>query len=243
MSDEVFPLTICQPVADRAPGWHVAWLCANRSEPVFGSVQMGIDYPDVVRLFANRGGKYPSGNAATRNDCPVGARVICGGRGFFDRNLAGSLPRTIGRKNIMVEVELQNISKNYARKKVLKKVDLKFEKGRFSVVFGSPVTGKSVLMRLIMGLESADSGSIFLRGREVTHLAAGVRNFGYVPQSFALYPHYRVYENIAYPLTLARKNKETIRQRVEPLAKKLRIEALLDKYPSQLSGGEKQRGA
>jgi ABC-type sugar transport system ATPase subunit len=143
----------------------------------------------------------------------------------------------------MAEVELQDISKSYARKSVLKKVDLQFEKGKFSVVFGSPVSGKSVLMRLIMGLESADSGSIFLRGREVTHHAAGVRNFGYVPQSFALYPHYRVFENIAYPLTLARKSKETIRQRVEPLTKKLRIEALLDKYPSQLSGGEKQRVA
>src|SRR3984885_11345483 len=143
----------------------------------------------------------------------------------------------------MVEVELQDISKSYARKSVLKKVDLQFEKGKFSVEFGSPVSGKSVLMRLIMGLEPADLGSIFLRGRDVTQLAAGVRNFGYVPQSFALYPHYRVFENIAYPLTLARKSKETIRQRVEPLAKKLSIEALLDKYPSQLSGGEKQRVA
>jgi ABC-type sugar transport system ATPase subunit len=143
----------------------------------------------------------------------------------------------------MVEVELQNISKSYARKKVLKKVDLKFEKGRFSVVFGSPVTGKSVLMRLIMGLEPADSGAILLRGNPVTHLPAGARNFGYVPQSFALYPHYRVFDNIAYPLTLARKSKEAIRKRVEPLAEKLRIHALLDKYPNQLSGGEKQRVA
>jgi ABC-type sugar transport system ATPase subunit len=143
----------------------------------------------------------------------------------------------------MVEVQLQDISKSYARKPVLRKVDLKFEKGKFSVVFGSPVSGKSVLMRLIMGLESADSGSIFLRGQEVTHLPAGVRNFGYVPQSFALYPHYRVYDNIAYPLILARKSKEAIRGRVEPLAKKLKIDGLLDKYPNQLSGGEKQRVA
>ncbi len=143
----------------------------------------------------------------------------------------------------MVEVELQDISKSYARKSVLKNVDLKFEKGKFSVVFGSPVTGKSVLMRLIMGLESADSGSIFLRGNPVTHLPAGVRNFGYVPQSFALYPHYRVFDNIAYPLTLARKTRETIRERVEALAKKLQIHTLLDKFPNQLSGGEKQRVA
>jgi ABC-type sugar transport system ATPase subunit len=143
----------------------------------------------------------------------------------------------------MVEVQLQDISKSYARKRVLKKVDLKFEKGKFSVVFGSPVSGKSVLMRLIMGLEWADSGSIFLRGKEVTRLPAGARNFGYVPQSFALYPHYRVFDNIAYPLVLARKSREAIRGRVEPLARKLKIDALLDKYPNQLSGGEKQRVA
>ncbi len=143
----------------------------------------------------------------------------------------------------MVEVELQDVSKSYARKSVLKKVDLKFEKGKFSVVFGSPVSGKSVLMRLIMGLEPADSGSIFLRGNLVTHLSAGARNFGYVPQSFALYPHYRVFDNIAYPLVLARKSRESIRERVGPLAQKLRIEPLLNKYPSQLSGGEKQRVA
>jgi ABC-type sugar transport system ATPase subunit len=142
-----------------------------------------------------------------------------------------------------VEVQLRDISKSYARKRVLQKVDLTFEKGKFSVVLGAPVSGKSVLMRLIMGLESADTGSIFLRGQEVTRLPAGVRNFGYVPQSFALYPHYRVFDNIAYPLILARKSKEAIRGRVEPLAKKLKIDALLDKYPNQLSGGEKQRVA
>ena len=98
-------------------------------------------------------------------------------RGLFDWHLAGSLPGPTRWKKIMVEVELQDISKSYARKSVLKKVDLQFEKGKFSVVFGSPVSGKSVLMRLIMGLESADSGSIFLRGREVTHLAGRSQKF------------------------------------------------------------------
>jgi ABC-type sugar transport system ATPase subunit len=143
----------------------------------------------------------------------------------------------------MTEVELQDIGKSYGRKTVLKNVDLQFEKGKFSVVFGSPVSGKSVLMRLIMGLEAPDSGRVLLRGKDVTRQSAGARNFGYVPQSFALYPHYRVFDNIAYPLTLAHKSKESIRERVEPLAKKLRIDALLQKYPSQLSGGEKQRVA
>jgi ABC-type sugar transport system ATPase subunit len=143
----------------------------------------------------------------------------------------------------MIEVELQKIGKSYGRKAVLKEVGLQFEKGKFSVVFGSPVSGKSVLMRLIMGLEGASSGKIFLRGKDVTHLPAGVRNFGYVPQSFALYPHFKVFDNIAYPLALARKGRDYIRDRVVPLARKLRIDSLLEKYPSQLSGGEKQRVA
>jgi ABC-type sugar transport system ATPase subunit len=143
----------------------------------------------------------------------------------------------------MVEVELQQISKSYGRKTVLKEVDLPFQKGKFSVVFGSPVSGKSVLMRLIMGLEAPNSGRILLRGKDVTNLPAGIRNFGYVPQSFALYPHFRVFDNIAYPLALARKSKEFTRDRVIPLARKLRIDSLLEKFPSQLSGGEKQRVA
>jgi multiple sugar transport system ATP-binding protein len=142
----------------------------------------------------------------------------------------------------MFEVELENISKGYGSASVLDGVNLRFERGRFSVVLGSPVSGKSVLMRLIMGLEAPDHGRILFRGQDVTNQPAGVRNFGYVPQSFALYPHYRVFDNIAYPLVLAKKTSG-LQARVEKVAKKLRIEQLLTKYPNQLSGGEKQRVA
>ena len=142
----------------------------------------------------------------------------------------------------MVEIELENISKSYGGASVLSGVNLRFERGRFSVVLGSPVSGKSVLMRLIMGLEPPDRGRVLFRGRAVTNEPAGARNFGYVPQSFALYPHYRVFDNIAYPLVLAKK-KAGLRERVERIAKQLRINHLLSKYPNQLSGGEKQRVA
>jgi ABC-type sugar transport system ATPase subunit len=142
----------------------------------------------------------------------------------------------------MFEVELENISKSYGSERVLDGVNLRFERGRFSVVLGSPVSGKSVLMRLIMGLEPPDSGRVLYRGEDVTAQPAGLRNFGYVPQSFALYPHYRVFDNIAYPLILAKK-KTDLKARVEKVAKKLRIDHLLLKYPNQLSGGEKQRVA
>ena len=154
----------------------------------------------------------------------------------------------------MFEVELENISKSYGATTVLSGANLRFERGRFSVVLGSPVSGKSVLMRLIMGLELPDKGRVVFRGRDVTSEPAGVRNFGYVPQSFALYPHYRVFDNIAYPLVLAKKKygppatlrvamRAGLRERVERIAKKLRIDHLLSKYPNQLSGGEKQRVA
>jgi ABC-type sugar transport system ATPase subunit len=142
----------------------------------------------------------------------------------------------------MFEVELENISKSYGSEPVLDGVNLRFERGRFSVVLGSPVSGKSVLMRLIMGLEPPDRGRVLYRGQEVTAQPAGLRNFGYVPQSFALYPHYRVFDNIAYPLILAKK-KANLQARVEKVAQKLRIDHLLSKYPNQLSGGEKQRVA
>lgn len=143
----------------------------------------------------------------------------------------------------MFEIELQNISKSYGSTTVVNGLNLGFESGRFSVVLGSPVSGKSVLMRLIMGLESPDQGRILFRGKDVTNEPAGSRNFGYVPQSFALYPHYRVFDNIAYPLALAKKNKATIQDQVKALARKLKIDQLLPKYPNQLSGGEKQRVA
>jgi ABC-type sugar transport system ATPase subunit len=142
----------------------------------------------------------------------------------------------------MFEVELENITKSYGSESVLDGMNLRFERGRFSVVLGSPVSGKSVLMRLIMGLEAPDGGRILFRGQDVTKQPAGVRNFGYVPQSFALYPHYRVFDNIAYPLVLAKKTSG-LQARVEKVAKKLRIDHLLSKYPNQLSGGEKQRVA
>jgi ABC-type sugar transport system ATPase subunit len=142
----------------------------------------------------------------------------------------------------MFEVELESISKGYGPTSVLDGVNLRFERGRFSVVLGSPVSGKSVLMRLIMGLEAPDHGRILFRGQDVTNQPAGIRNFGYVPQSFALYPHYRVFDNIAYPLVLAKKTSG-LQARVEKVAQKLRIDQLLSKYPNQLSGGEKQRVA
>ena len=143
----------------------------------------------------------------------------------------------------MAEIELRDVSKAYGEHRVLDRVSATFAQGSFSVLLGPPVSGKSVLMRLIMGLEPVDEGSVWLRGKDVTRTAAGTRHIGYVPQSFALYPHYRVIDNIAYPLALAGRSRDQIRPPIEKLAQKLKITHLLEKYPNQLSGGEKQRVA
>ncbi len=111
------------------------------------------------------------------------------------------------------------------------------------VIYGPPSSGKSVLLRLLMGLERESAGRITLRGVDASLLSAGERNIGYVPQSFALYPHQSVFENIAYPLRLIGMPKAEIEPIVRRAAEMLKMESLLDKRPDQLSGGQKQRVA
>jgi len=140
-------------------------------------------------------------------------------------------------------IELRGISKKYGRTQVLQDVDLSVEPGTFAVVFGLPACGKSVLVRLLTGLERPSAGRILLRGTEATRIDSGARNIGYVPQSFALYPHFSVYDNIAYPLDLIKFPKPQIDRAVRQIAEQLKIVPLLRKKPDQLSGGEKQRVA
>ena len=140
-------------------------------------------------------------------------------------------------------VKLDGVGKLYGRKRVLRDITLTVWPGDFMVVLGMPTSGKSVLVRLLTGLETPDSGRIFIRGQDVTTLPSGKRNLGYVPQSFALYPHLSVFENIAYPLTLAKAPKEKIITEVRRTAELLKIEQFLDRRPDQLSGGQKQRVA
>jgi len=102
----------------------------------------------------------------------------------------------------MIAIELRAIAKKYGRQRILEDVNLSIELGTFTAVFGSPACGKSVLVRLLTGLEKPSAGQILLRGTDATRIDSGERNIGYVPQSFALYPHFSVYDNISYPLDL-----------------------------------------
>lgn len=143
----------------------------------------------------------------------------------------------------MYAVELQGINKSYKKDHVLKNLDLQIKAGSFTVIFGGPGSGKSVLQRLIVGLEKPDSGTVLIRGENANDMQPRERNIGYIPQSFALYPHYSVFDNIAYPLTLAGASRDETRPVVEEAASLLKITHLLNKKPNQLSGGEKQRVA
>ncbi len=135
------------------------------------------------------------------------------------------------------------ITKSYGRTPVLRGVNLRIAPGEFTVIYGLPAAGKSVLMRILMGLEKPDAGSVVLRGRDVTRVPAADRNIGYVPQSFALYPHLSVHDNIAYPLTLMGVRGADAEPIVRTAAEMLHITEHLQKRPDQLSGGQKQRVA
>lgn len=137
----------------------------------------------------------------------------------------------------------EEIAKRYGRTEVLHDISLVLASGDFAVIYGPPAAGKSVLMRVLMGLEDPDRGRVILRGEDVTTVSAADRNIGYVPQSFALYPHVSVRENIAYPLDLMRVPEAEAEPVVAHAAEMLRISDLLDKRPDQLSGGQKQRVA
>ena len=140
-------------------------------------------------------------------------------------------------------VEFRGVGKTYGNHAVLRGVDLAVAPGDFMVVYGPPASGKTVLMRVLMGLERPTAGEVWLRGEHVTRVPAADRNVGYVPQSFALYPHLSVHDNIAYPLRLAGVSGREAEPVVAQAAEMLKIVDLLGKRPDQLSGGQKQRVA
>ena len=143
----------------------------------------------------------------------------------------------------MPAIEFQSVSKTYGGQKAVDDLTLAIEPGRFTVLCGPPKSGKSTIFRLLVGLERPDAGRILANGEDLTDLPAGARRIGYVPQSFALYPHLSVFENIAYPLRLARTPAAEVASRVDRATAMLSIGHLVKKTPDQLSGGEKQRVA
>ncbi|HZW15731.1 MAG TPA: sn-glycerol-3-phosphate ABC transporter ATP-binding protein UgpC [Brevundimonas sp.] len=143
----------------------------------------------------------------------------------------------------MADVRLTGVTKRFGATEVLKGVDLEIADGEFVVFVGPSGCGKSTLLRTIAGLEEADGGAIAIGGRAVDDLSPSDRGIAMVFQSYALYPHMNVYENMAFGLTLAKVDKAEIDRRVRGAAETLNITDYLDRKPKALSGGQRQRVA
>jgi ABC-type sugar transport system ATPase subunit len=125
----------------------------------------------------------------------------------------------------------------------LDKLNLEFDKGEFIVLLGPSGSGKTTACRILAGLEEATNGSVWVDDRDITKLPPRERNMSMVFQNYALYSHKTVYENIAYPLRIRKIDKGNIDSQVKKIANVLQIEDLLQRRPSQLSGGQAQRVA
>jgi ABC-type sugar transport system ATPase subunit len=143
----------------------------------------------------------------------------------------------------MANVELTNVSKSYGSVQVIDNLSLKVADGSFTALLGPSGCGKSTLLRMIAGLEEITKGQCYIDGAEVTQTPPSQRGTAMVFQSYALYPHMTVAQNIGFSLSLAHAPKATINKRVGAVAKLLQLEALLDRRPAQLSGGQRQRVA
>jgi multiple sugar transport system ATP-binding protein len=144
----------------------------------------------------------------------------------------------------MAGIELDRVRKQFPSGfAAVDDVSLRIDDGEFMVLVGPSGCGKTTLLRLIAGLEEISQGRILIGGREVTDLAPRKRDVAMVFQSYALYPHMSVRQNLGYGLKVRRTAKADVRRRVEEVAKMLRLEELLDRRPAQLSGGQRQRVA
>lgn len=143
----------------------------------------------------------------------------------------------------MVEVRLDNVSKSFGKVKAVDKVNLLVKHGEFLVLLGPSGCGKTTTLRCIAGLEQVDEGKIFIGDEDVTDLPPAKREVSMVFQSYAVFPHMTVFDNIAFGLKLRKAPVDHIEKKVKEVAQLLRIEDLLDRYPHQLSGGQRQRVA
>ncbi len=144
----------------------------------------------------------------------------------------------------MAVLEINGLKKHFDAVRAVDGVDLAIREGEFLVILGPSGCGKTTLMRMIAGLEEPTAGEIFIDGERVNDLAPRARNIAMVFQSYALYPHMTVFDNIAFPVRAqAGSTRESVQQKVEWAATLLDITQLLDRKPRQLSGGERQRVA
>jgi multiple sugar transport system ATP-binding protein len=143
----------------------------------------------------------------------------------------------------MAAVGIREVHKRFGDTHVIRGVDVAIADGEFCVLVGPSGCGKSTLLRMIAGLEEISGGTIEIGGRVVNDVAPKERDIAMVFQNYALYPHMKVYDNMAFSLKLAKAGRDEIDRRVQEAARILGLSQLLDRYPRQLSGGQRQRVA
>ncbi len=143
----------------------------------------------------------------------------------------------------MPQLALVDLSKRYNQTEVIQKLSLRVAEGEFLTLLGPSGCGKSTLLRIIAGLDQPTTGQVRLGEREITALHPGERDMAMVFQSYALYPHLTVFDNLASPLQVRKLSRAYIYEQVTRIAKRLDLADLLDRKPAQLSGGQRQRVA
>ncbi|HAS03637.1 MAG TPA: spermidine/putrescine ABC transporter ATP-binding protein PotA [Pasteurella multocida] len=156
---------------------------------------------------------------------------------------------TLGRKPKLVEssvqnkpiIELRSITKSYGDKTIIENFNLTINNGEFLTILGPSGCGKTTVLRLLAGLEELDSGNIILDGEDITHVPAEQRHVNTVFQSYALFPHMTIFENVAFGLRMQKVPNEEIKPRVLEALRTVQLEEYAYSKPAQLSGGQQQR--
>jgi multiple sugar transport system ATP-binding protein len=143
----------------------------------------------------------------------------------------------------MAAISIRNISKQFDSYEALNDINLEIHDREFMVLLGASGCGKTTLLRIIAGLETASSGEVWIDNRRIDHLPAKDRGISMVFQNYAIFPHLTVAENIGFGLKMAKMNAATITDRVQENAELMHIEQLLSRYSGELSGGQRQRVA
>jgi len=143
----------------------------------------------------------------------------------------------------MANIKFSNVHKSFGSNKIITDFNLQGNDDEFLVLVGPSGCGKSTLLRMIAGLEKIDEGKIYINDQLINNLHPSKRHTAMVFQSYALYPHMNVYENMSFGLKIEKKSKQEIETKVMQAAKILKIEELLERKPKQLSGGQRQRVA
>lgn len=143
----------------------------------------------------------------------------------------------------MAAIKIENVTKSYGNVEVIPPLDVYVEDGEFVVLVGPSGCGKTTTLRMIAGLETATTGTVSIGERDVTNLRPGLRNCAMVFQSYALFPHMTVRENISYGMRIRGENKDKVRQALTDAARILNLTDYLDRKPAELSGGQRQRVA